>query len=767
MKKQFLLFIFFCSLSGGYSQNNPLWKGYFCYNEIKDLAQSQNLLIAAAENALFTKNLSTNTLKTTNTIDGLSGKTITAIYYSSTFNKTIIGYENGLMIIVNEKDGSMLNVVDIIKNSVSESLKGINHFMEKDGVLYVSCNFGIVQYKLATLGFGDTYRIGDLGAEIKVTQTAVSSGYIYATTVNGIRRALLTNPNLNDYSQWEQIEGGDWSSIESFGNELMAISSAGTLYKFNGASFTSFYSFPSPVSDMRASDAYLIVTTPTSVSIYNQNLGLVTQINSSQLSGLSATFNCATIINQTVYLGTEENGVISTSISNPSSFEFINPDGPSRNAIFAINASTPSLWVVYGGYSSNYNPYTYTDKGVSTYGFSKYSENGWKNIPYSSVLGAKALSRITVNPKNNNQVYISSYFSGLLKVENDLPTLLYNQTNSALESLVLTPPNPSYVDIRINESVFDKAGNLWMTNGLVANGLKVLKANGQWQSYNMKSTLVDYFDTRFGRLAIDKNGTKWICARPEGLIAFNENGSVFKKISMGDDAGNLPSPDVRAVAIDNDNRVWIGTRSGLRVLSNVDRYLSSGQMTTSAIIIEEEGLARELLYEQFITDIVVDGANNKWVGTVDSGVFMFSPDGQKTLNHFTANNSPLPSNSINDIDINGTSGEVFIATTKGMVSFKGTATKANEDLSNVIVYPNPVRPGFEGTVKISGLLDQCNVKITDIEGSLVYEATSEGGTLEWDTTAFGKYKVASGVYMIFISAKDGGETKVKKVMIIR
>ena len=203
------------------------------------------------------------------------------------------------------------------------------------------------------------------------------------------------------------------------------------------------------------------------------------------------------------------------------------------------------------------------------------------------------------------------------------------------------------------------------------------------------------------------------------------------------------------------------------MLSSVDRFSTDVQLTSNPIIILEDGLAQELLYEQFITDIVVDGANNKWVGTADSGVFQFSPDGQQTLNRFTSSNSPLPSNGINDIDINPTTGEVFFATDKGMVSYKGTATDASSDLSNVLVYPNPVRPEFEGTVKINGLLNKCIVKITDIEGNLVYEEISEGGTIEWDTKAFGKYKVASGVYMIFISAQDGLETKVKKVMIIR
>jgi hypothetical protein len=195
--------------------------------------------------------------------------------------------------------------------------------------------------------------------------------------------------------------------------------------------------------------------------------------------------------------------------------------------------------------------------------------------------------------------------------------------------------------------------------------------------------------------------------------------------------------------------------------------LTNDEVTSDAIIIEEEGLAQELLYQQTINDIVVDGANNKWIATSNSGVFQFSPNGQKTLQRFTTKNSPLPSNRINDIEIDSVTGEVFFATDKGMISYKGSATSAKDNLDNVYIFPNPVRPEFEGTVKISGLLDKATIKITDISGNLVHEATSEGGTIEWDTTAFGKYKVASGVYMVFISAANGEETKTKKVMIVR
>ena len=382
-------------------------------------------------------------------------------------------------------------------------------------------------------------------------------------------------------------------------------------------------------------------------------------------------------------------------------------------------------------------------------------------------MGAKAISRISVNPNNENQVYASSFFSGLLKIENDIPTFLYNQNNSSLQQLI-DPSNPNYRnDVRINGTAFDKSGNLWVNNSLVDRGLSVLKTNGQWQSYSLGTILKNSVDGRLGRMIIDKNGTKWFCSDTNGLIGFNESNTKFKKITLGTDEGNLPTSDVRAIAIDTRNQLWIGTARGLRILSNVNSFLTEDQMTTRPIIILEDELAQELFYEQFITDIVVDGANNKWVGTGDSGVFLVSSDGQQTQYHFTKDNSPLPSNTINDIAINPETGEVFFATDKGTVSFKGTATQASEDLNTVHVYPNPVRPEFQGTVKISGLLDKSNVKITDVQGNLVHETTSEGGTIEWDTTAFGKYKVSSGVYMIFVSAQDGIETKVKKVMIIR
>lgn len=762
MKKSVLYFLLLLFVQMGFSQSDLSWQGYFSYNEIKDVSEAASAVFAASENALFSKNTTTNLIKTTNSIDGLSGQTISSVYHSATFNKTILGYENGLILVINQTDGTILNVVDIINKQLPANLKKINHFMEFEGIAYVSCDFGIVQFNLATMLFGDTYFIGDNGAEIIVNQTTVFNGFIYAATNNGIRRAAIANENRIDFNQWTTVAAGNWSGITAFGTDSYAVDSFGNVQKLSAtsSSFTGFTQLPQRSVDMRRTTDYLIVTTLNSIYIYNSQMVLVRQINTNQIPETNLGFSCATIIGDAVFIGTKENGLITTSLASAVTFENITPIGPARNNIFSLQVTPNVLWAVYGDYTAGYNPYP-----LDSYGISKFNEKGWLNIPYQKVLGAQSMTRITVNPSNENEVYASSFFSGLLKIENDEPTILYNQTNSGLESLTFV--GPDYVDIRVNGTAFDKSGNLWVTTSRIKNGLKVFKSTGQWQSYAMDNILDSAIDNNFGTMAIDKNGIKWLSTSEDGVIGFNETNNKFKKITSGPDTGNLPISNVRVVAVDNRNQLWIGTTKGLRVLPNVSSFQSEEQMTANPIIILEDNLAQELLFEQFITDIAVDGANNKWIGTADSGLFLVSPNGQETKYHFTINNSPLPSNVVNDIGINNATGEVFIATAKGMVSFKGVSTAANDDLSNAYVYPNPVRPEYQGTVKIAGLLDRANVKITDIGGNLVYETTSKGGTIEWDTTAFGKYKVASGVYMIFISAQDGVETKVKKVMIIR
>jgi len=760
MKKIFLCGLFLVLIQFSQAQGKLSWQGYFSFNEIKDISESATNVFAASENALFSKNLAANVLKTTTTVDGLSGQTISAVYYSEAFKKTIVGYENGLLIVINETDGSILKVVDIINKQLPANIKKINHFMEHNGLVYVSCDFGIVQFNLNTSQFGDTYFIGDNGAEISVKQTTLFNGSIFAATSSGIRKADSANPNLIDYNQWTVVNTGNWTGVETLDTELIAVTDSGYIHRYNSTAFVGFSQLPQSTVDIRARNHNFFVTTVNTIYVYNNQMILNRQIANTQVLNNMLNFTCATSIGDQIFIGTKENGLFSSSLNNAGTFENNTPAGPVRNNIFSLESTSNNLWAVYGDYDTSYDPYP-----LDSYGISRYNNTGWLNIPYTEVYDAKSITRILANPNNEKQVYASSFFSGLLKIENEVPTTLYNEKNSGLESI--TNAGANYIDVRINATAFDKSGNLWVTNSRVKNGLKVLKTSGQWGSYSMTPVFDIAENISYSGLVVDRNNVKWIATNRDGVVGFNETSNTFKKMTFGADVGNLPIADVRTIALDTKNQLWIGTAKGLRVLSNIGSFQTENQLKANPVIIVEDDLAQELLYEQFITSIAVDGSNNKWIGTADSGVFMVSPNGQETKYHFTINNSPLPGNYVNDIKINAKTGEVFIATSKGMVSFNGIATEANDDLNNVYVYPNPVRPNYSGTVKVAGLIENANVKITDIEGNLVYEIKSSGGTIEWDTTAFGKYKVASGVYMVFISAQDGGETKVKKVMIIR
>lgn len=270
---------------------------------------------------------------------------------------------------------------------------------------------------------------------------------------------------------------------------------------------------------MRAKNHNLFITTPNAVFVYNNKMVLSRQISNTQVLDNSLSFTCTTAIDDVIYIGTKEKGLFSSSLLNTGVFENNTPSGPIRNNIFALQTTTNSLWAVYGDYSGVYNPYP-----KDNYGISKFSQSIWLNIPYEEVLGAKSLIRIAVDPNDENKVYIGSFDAGLLKVEDDIPTYLYGTANSSLEAIKNT------ADVWVNGPVFDKSGNLWMNNSLVDNGIKVLKANGDWEVFSTKSIITNISSCPFGRMSIDKNGTKWMATYNNGIIGFNEKGTVLKKL---------------------------------------------------------------------------------------------------------------------------------------------------------------------------------------------------------------------------------------------
>ena len=162
----------------------------------------------------------------------------------------------------------------------------------------------------------------------------------------------------------------------------------------------------------------------------------------------------------------------------------------------------------------------------------------------------------------------------------------------------------------------------------------------------------------------------------------------------------------------------------------------------------------------------MDGGNRKWIGTASGGAYLLSEDGQETIHHFTAENSALLSNTIFDIEIFGSTGEVFFATDRGLVSFIGDATDNEEYTGPTYAFPNPVRPDYDGLIGIRGLVENAEVKITDITGNVIYETISEGGTATWDGKSLNGKRAQTGVYIVFSVNDEGTEKKVAKILFI-
>lgn len=758
MRRLFVFLMFFCFVSI-YAQNNKQWQGYFSYNNIKDVVIGNEKIFAASDNCYFIKDLKTNEVKKITSIEGLSGDDITKIHYSSKWKKIILGHSNGLVVIVDEIDGNVFSLVGIRdKSTISNDKKRINHFEEFDDKVYISTNFGITVLDLKTAQFGDTFIIGPNGADIEVFQTAIFDNFIYAiTNSNGVLKASISNPFLVDYNQWSMVQAGNWLMIETTLNKICLVNLSGGVFELTlNNTLIPLLNLPQMAKDIKFNKETLSVMTAGYVYLFDGNLSQTQIISNAAVTNLQFTSG---IVNQNVvYVGTSTGGLIQMSLTNPQTITNLSPQGAFRNRVFGLKNYSKGFWCVYGDYTINFNPYP-----LDSYSVSKYDSEGkvWKDIKYDDLFAAKSISSVYIDKENENNVYLSSYYSGLLKLKNDLPEKIYNASNSSMVSIANQPND----DIRVGNVSLDKSNGLWLTTSITSQPLHNFKKDGQWVKFSVPCFTSS--DNSYKAVIVDRNDTKWILTNLDGLVAFNEKSNKCIALTDDSDKGNLPSRRIYAAAIDKSNKLWIGTNKGLRVLPTVDSFLTQNQLKANQIIILEDGVAQELLYLQHVSDIVVDGANNKWIGTAGAGVYYVSDDGQKTIYHFTKENSPLPNDNIIDIDINDLTGEVFFATDSGLVSFMGNATTGADDLKNVYAFPNPVRPDFVGEVSITGLMDKCNVKITDIEGSLVFEAISEGGTVLWDTRVFGKKKVASGVYLVHISSNDGLETEVKKIMIIR
>jgi len=791
MLKARLFFIFCFTVSLLYTQQNKLsietnssaysgWETYFSYNSTTSIAEGVNEIYFASYNSIFSYNIFNSQIEKFDTLNELSGDEISAFYHSENNNIIAIGYSSGFLQIINLNSNSIINIYDILnKPTIPADRKKINHFYQNEDDLLISTGYGISVYDINAFEFGDTYYIGDFASMLNISSTIVDENYIYASSPDlGIFRANLES-NLIDFNSWQAIYTGNIYELLINENNILFYDDF-NLMSIKNEEIITLSTLQNEIKNVSINDSKIIIISEDNCIIYNNDLSQILNLFESET--YMTIFNDGIIKNNKTYIATDEKGVLVIENSN-NSFSFLKPDGPLENNIFSVETLNNHTWVSFGSYSEYFNPYPLKYSGVSS-----YDENleSWFNITRDSIPNqAVNLNNISINPFDNNNVFISSFHGGLIEMDNFNFTELYDNNNSGLETLLTS--DSEYESIRISDIEFDENGDLWVLNSRVDNPLKSFSLdNNSWNSYDFTEIINDGFQDELGfnDIEIDDYGNKWIASLRSGLIGFNnDSGNIRLRKVFSQDQSDMPSSYVKSIAVDNNNHLWIGTVQGLRVLYNTSNFFDASVVTTQKIVILEDGIPRELLEQQYITDIEVDGANNKWVGTIGSGVFYFSPNGQQTIYHFTKENSPLPSNNINDISVNSVNGKVYFATDRGLVSFNTGSSSSSENFSNAFVYPNPVRPEFNtqlDKIKIKGLTENVNIKITDIAGNLVAEAQSninsryrnfnleiDGGTAFWNGKNLRNQNVASGVYILMLSDLESYETKILKLMIIR
>jgi hypothetical protein len=750
-----LLFAFACL--GLHAQQ---WEGFYSYNDITGIAPSDNgLIYVSAENALFSYDPQYGELQTWTTVDGLLGDEISALFVNE--NRLFVGYYNGMLGVYDLSSGAYHLDSGIERNqTIPEDKKTINHFQIHDGKLYLSTEYGISAYDPENKVFRDTYYLGPNYSQISVNQTAVQGSNLYAATEIGLYMVNLNDPLVVQTENWTQVASGNWVGIGIIDEKLIGVTST--------ASETQFRTIDQPLISKNISGKLISLNfyeDQLTLCFSNKIINVDKTLESTQVSSAEdlswGTFTSAVLIDEKVYLGTSSNGLIQLSGGEGA---IVSPQGPLRNDAFHVALQEDNLWIAHGNFSGSYNPHP-----LNSYGISQQVDNQWQNIPYENVFGAKSLGRVVPDPNSPNVVYVCSFHSGLLEITDGIPKTLWDHTNSGLEVLdndKFQNVPASYRTLRLRDIGFDSKGNMWSITALVERGLKKRTPSGGWESINLLP-LIDIVSNGLGysNLIISQNDEVFFGSIVSGLIGYKESNGVATLKGL-DTQNNLPTNDVRSLAIDLDGHLWIGTREGLRVLYNASRMFENQEVQAREIIVDQGGNLGELLKNQFITDIKVNGNNQKWVATADSGVFMFSPDGTETLHHFTKENSPLPSNSIRNITVNNQDGKVYFGTANGMVSFQGSAFSARENFDQVEVYPNPVRPEFKGRLTIRGLQKDSTIKITDISGHLVHETESQGGSIQWDLKNLQGNRVRTGVYLIFVSDREGIESTVEKVMIV-
>ncbi len=721
-------FLFISSLVAS-SQSLSLgqWKAELPYGNAYSVTASNNKIYCASEISIYSVNKEDNSIEELSKVTGLSDIESRIVAFDKVHNLLVVCYANANIDIL--KDGEVINISDIERKNIvgDKSIYGVYFYGD---YAYISCGFGIVVINLVKFEIKDTYYIGPNGSNLQVNDVTCDGTFLYAATVSGVLRGELSDPNLVDFSHWytfQQIDGlapGKFTDVVTF-NGTVYTSKGDTIFQQLGTAWT-------PWLIRNGYLVYKMEAGPTKL--------LICQLNpyGSRVMTINTTSNeMDSISSAQPYQAIEEDGIIWIAdlyqglkkYSNGYE-EVIYPNGPWTSRVFdlAVNSNSHNLYVAPGGYNPSFG-FTFNQDG-----FFARIDDIWKHFDVSNTPILKDtfdIVCVTVNPANN-RTYFGSLWLGIVEFDDSLGiTNQYTNENSTLSGT-----NGDSKRVKASDIAFDKSGNMWVSNLGALVPICVKKADGTWLDFQPPFTIDQNWITE---IAFDDYNQVWFVLPRQGIMVYNYGDDLdatsddkYKKLQQGAGLGNLPTLSVNCLATDKNGYIWVGTAEGVTVYYCPGDVFAEIPCDAQQIVITAtDGYNGYLLGTENVKKIVVDGANRKWFAT-DNGVWLFSEDGSEEILHFTKDNSPLFSDFITSLDIDYSTGEVYIGTERGILVYRGDATAGSVKSCAPLVFPNPVRENYTGPIAITGVVNNAEVKITDAEGNLIFRTTALGGQVIWD-----------------------------------
>ena len=732
------------------------WREHLNYQNTIQVLKGDKIYCATQTN-LFSVDAG-NEIERYSKITGLNEIGVSCIGWDDLTQQLVIAYNNSGLDLL--KEGIVQNISAVKRSTISGN-KSIYSIFCRGGIAYLSSGLGIIVADLNKFEIKDTWFIGSTGNQIKVYATTTDGTYFYAATDEGLKRAAVNSNNLADYKNWLNLSGSNGLNTGAVKNILFANSKVianknDSLFILNNNNWTLLYADAVwPIVNTNASSNNLTVcqrtTTGASRVIELDVTGKILK-TLAQAAVISFPQN-AWIDNSTIWVADLYGGLSNFS----STVQRYIPNGPLGSASGEMLFQNNVLYAAAGTVDAAWN-YTYNRNGVYSFSNDVWDDKGYYNTAaLDSVLDFITLA---ADPRDQS-VWEGSYGGGLVNINSD-KIKIYKQN-------YLQPAIGDITSYRVSGLAFDQNNNLWISNYAAAQDLKVLKADGTWKSFTIPFT---HTENALSQIVIDDANQLWMVSpRNNGVFCYNYGSSIdatsddqWKYFQTGIGTGNLPSNNVYCLAKDKNGFIWVGTDHGIAVVQCASSVF---QQKCDAIlpIIKQDQFSGYLFQNETVQSIAVDGANRKWVGT-KNGLWLVSAEGNKILYNFTADNSPLLDNDVKKLSIDPQTGEVFIATFTGICSFRSTATEGGETNSNVLVFPNPVPPNYNGTIAIRGLAENSLVKIAELNGRLVYQTRALGGQAVWDGKNYNGTKALSGVYLVIVRNDDGSERMVTKIVFV-